>query len=44
MKPPLRSLGNNLPDYGTVFPLDTKSPDSTPDTVRADPRSPYERC
>ncbi len=44
MKPPLCSLGNNLPDYGRVFPLDTKSPDSTPDTLRADPRSLYERC
>jgi hypothetical protein len=44
MKPPLCSFGNNLPDYGRVFPLDTKSPDSTPDTLRADPRSLYERC
>ena len=37
MKPPLCSFGNNLPDYGRIFPLDTKSPDSTPDTLRADP-------
>jgi hypothetical protein len=37
MKPPLCSLGNNLPDYGTVFPLDTKSPDSTTDIVSAAP-------